>query len=131
MVFLAWIAISCLFAAFLARSASRILLLRYGERAQGRLVRFRETTGDNPRTKAVYRFSPEVGGVLEFEEDASLAHRGNDPVLVRYWSFHPRLTASTIGPDRAWDALLGDLFPLFVTGALSAASTYVLLFGAF
>lgn len=128
-MFAAWIGICCLFLAFLTRFVSRILLVRYGERSQGRLVRFRETTGDNPRTMAVYQFSPNGSGVLEFEEEAPRSYGENTLVLVRYWRFNPRRTASTIGPGGTWQPLFGDLFPLFVTGTLSAVLTYVLFVG--
>ncbi|MFE2755441.1 hypothetical protein ACFXGA_25910 [Actinosynnema sp. NPDC059335] len=75
---------------------------------------------------AVYQFSPNGGGVLEFEEEAPRSYGVNHPVLVRYWRFNSRRTASTIGPGGTWQALFGDLFPLFVTGTLSAVFTYAL-----
>lgn len=127
LIYTAWLGICCLFGAFLLRFLSRVLLLRFGERTRGRLVRFRETSGDNPRTMAVYQFSPKRGGVLEFEEEASRSLHENKPVLVRYWRFNPRRTASTIGPGGTWEPLFKDLFPLFVTGTLAAVFTYVLI----
>ncbi|MFI9450027.1 DUF3592 domain-containing protein [Amycolatopsis sp. NPDC052450] len=128
-LFAGWAGIGCLFLAFLSRFVSRVLLLRYGERCQGRLVRFRETSGDHPRTMAVYQFSPKGGGVLEFEEEASRSYGENSLVVVRYWRFNPRRTASTTGPGGTWQPLVGDLFPLFVTGTLFAGFTYVLFGG--
>ncbi|MBW4718479.1 DUF3592 domain-containing protein [Saccharothrix obliqua] len=126
--FLAWCACTGLFGYFAYRTLSRLLLQFRGERATGYLVRFRQTSGENPTTMAVYRFSIGYGAAFEFEEEAPWGFRENDPVLVRYWRRNPGRTATTVGRGGTWRPLFSNLLPLAVTGGISGGFAYVLFF---